>query len=70
MVGRKAEDGRQRTHKSECLNPKPETNSNNQNTNFKNNQKSHKLRGFLREILKNGVAGDSKKGYFIGLIGF
>jgi hypothetical protein len=29
-----------------------------------------KIRGFLGEILKNGVAGGGNNGGFIGLIGF
>jgi hypothetical protein len=35
----------------------------------KKDKKSRK-QGFLREILKNGVVGDSKNGDFIGLIRF
>jgi hypothetical protein len=54
--------------KSEARNSKSE-----RKKRTKKDKKSQKIEGnngFLREILKNGVAGDSKKRDFIGLMRF
>jgi hypothetical protein len=57
--------------RSYCFNPdfSKQDNGKQKKKGEKKIEKSRK-QGFLREILKNGVAGDSKKCDFIGLICF